>query len=388
MNYINFTIMYARKMCILSGLMLLMVSATEAQTAETFSVATLNVDGLPQKLLVFNVNADGPGSVGSVRIGKYLAQKDYDMVFLQEDFNYHGELEAVLEDNYRLDEWSGDVDVAGHDIDYMHLQNHRFTCDGLMGLWKPAITITGKEHVSWTDGFGKFSHALDEMVTKGFRRYEVKLASGTEIVVYNMHMDAEDDVDSKSGNATKDRKAREGQWQQLRDDILNKLDTRPVVVVGDLNSYYFRDRVKALFVDAINNTDKATVADSWIVLRNDGQYPDYQEDNRMSDDEAELYSGETLDKIICINPTGGQQLRPIAYSCDKEGYLHNGKPLGDHYPIAVTFEVVGATGIYAVHAAEGKANGYYDLQGRHIEQPLKGIYIQRDEKNTRKMIVK
>jgi hypothetical protein len=67
--------------------MLLMVSATEAQTAETFSVATLNVDGLPQKLLVFNVNADGPGSVGSVRIGKYLAQKDYDMVFLQEDFN-------------------------------------------------------------------------------------------------------------------------------------------------------------------------------------------------------------------------------------------------------------------------------------------------------------
>ena len=27
MNYINFTIMYARKMCILSGLMLLMVSA-------------------------------------------------------------------------------------------------------------------------------------------------------------------------------------------------------------------------------------------------------------------------------------------------------------------------------------------------------------------------
>jgi len=55
-------------------------------------------DGLPQKILVFNVNAEGPGSAGSVRIGKYLYKRGYDLMFFQEDFNYHDELMAVLED--------------------------------------------------------------------------------------------------------------------------------------------------------------------------------------------------------------------------------------------------------------------------------------------------
>ena len=57
-----------------------------AQEAETFSITTLNVDGLPQKILVAKVNPDGPGGGGSVRIGRYLQKRGYDMVFMQEDF--------------------------------------------------------------------------------------------------------------------------------------------------------------------------------------------------------------------------------------------------------------------------------------------------------------
>ncbi len=44
--------------------------------AENFSLATLNVDGLPQKILMFNVNTEGPGSAGSVRISKYLTKEE------------------------------------------------------------------------------------------------------------------------------------------------------------------------------------------------------------------------------------------------------------------------------------------------------------------------
>ena len=50
-----------------------------------FTIATLNVDGLPQKILVVKVNADGPGNGGTARIGKYLLKKGYDLLMLQED---------------------------------------------------------------------------------------------------------------------------------------------------------------------------------------------------------------------------------------------------------------------------------------------------------------
>ena len=362
---------------------LLLSVFANAQAPESFTVATLNVDGLPKKLLVVNVNPDGPGSAGSARIGKYLTQKGYDLVMLQEDFNYNEELTVLLEDDYLMDEWSGNVDVEGHDIDFLHPQNHRFSCDGLMAAWKLGITVSDKQRTTWKGGFGKFSHALDEMVTKGFRRYDVTLASGTQIVVYNMHMDAEDDADTREGKAVPDRKAREVQWQQLRDDIMQRLDQRPVVVVGDLNSLYCRDRLQELFVDAIAATGKATVTDCWIALENKGQYPAYQDDCRITDNDEELLGGESLDKILCINPVGGGQLRPVTYSRDKEGYLHDGKPLGDHYPVSVTFEVQGTKGNTAIEelsAPDMQSSTYYDLQGRHVGQPAKGVYIYKGKK--------
>ena len=48
------------------------VVGTSAQEKEQFSIATLNVDGLPQKIWFVKVNADGPGDAGTARIGKYL----------------------------------------------------------------------------------------------------------------------------------------------------------------------------------------------------------------------------------------------------------------------------------------------------------------------------
>ena len=156
----------------------LTISAQEA--GEQFSIASLNVDGLPQKTLILELNADGPGDTGTARIGKYLKNKGYDLVMMQEDFNYHGVLSVWLEDDYKMDEWSGDVGIEGHDIDFFHLQNHRFECDGLMACWKNDLQVTAAARTPWTQNFGKFSHANDEMVTKGFRRYDVTLRSGDE----------------------------------------------------------------------------------------------------------------------------------------------------------------------------------------------------------------
>ena len=382
-----------RKVFAATALCFSLIAGAQSQQAERFSIATLNIDGLPQKVLVVNVNADGPGSAGTVRIGKYLMKKSFDMVFMQEDFNYHEELTAMLEDEYQLDAWSGDVGIDGHKIDFLHLQNERFECDGLMGCWKKGLNVTDGARTAWADDFGKFSHCYDLLATKGFRRYEVTLTSGTQLVVYDLHMDAEDELDTEEGKAGADRAARMNQLKQLRDDIMSNLDERPVVVLGDFNCFYFRDKLKENFVDFINDSGKATVSDVWVELKNEGRFPEYQEDNRSRDDKEEEHGGESLDKIFYINPTSAAvKVKAVSYLRDIEGYLHNGKPLGDHYPVSALFEVTDTrdhTGVEAVSETDNAPAEYYNLSGQRISQPANsGLYIERKGKDVRKRTVK
>jgi endonuclease/exonuclease/phosphatase family metal-dependent hydrolase len=375
-----------------------MAVALQAQQAERFSVATLNIDGLPKKILVVNSNPDGPGGPGTVRIGNYFMKRGYDMMFMQEDFSYHGELAAVLEDIYNLDTWSGTVgiDLPDKKIDFLHLQNLQFECDGLMGAWKSGITVSGGQRTAWTDGFGKFSHAADLLVTKGFRRYEVTLASGTAVVVYNLHMDAEAEEDTEEGKSGPDRAARLNQWKQLRDAVMQSLDNRPVIILGDFNTFYFRDKVKETVIDDINASGKATVKDAWVELKNNGQYPAYEEDNRIRDNREAEHKDEPLDKVLYINPTGAEKiLRAASYERDTVTYKYDGKALGDHYPVSVTFEVVnvndpGPSGISSISSAtesEGTRE-YYNTSGQRVSNPKSGLYIERTGRQARKRIVK
>ena len=368
----------------LTGLM-----AGYAQEAETFSIATLNVDGLPQKIFVAKVNPDGPGGGGSVRIGRYLLKRGYDMVFMQEDFNYHEELTVPLEDDYQMDSWTGDLGVEGRQIDFLHLQNHRFECDGLMGAWKNDITLTSASRTPWKANFGKFSHALDEIVTKGFRRYDLTLPGGLQIVVYNMHMDAGDTADEREGKDSLDRDARLKQWNQLRDEILTRLDTRPIIVVGDLNSYYCRDQIKSNFVDEIEATGRATVNDAWVELQNNGTYPDPVEGIVCCETDGNiLESGEVLDKVLYVNPANGTGIHAVSYKLDTKDYQHDGKMLGDHYPVSVTFQIGSKrpTGIETVSSA--KAPSHYNLNGQRVDSHALGIVIERNGENTHKRIIK
>ena len=386
--------MRRKLLLILISSLLYATAAIQAQQAGRFSVATLNVDGLPQKLLMFNVNADGPGSAGTVRIGKYLLQRGYDLMFFQEDFNYHDELTALLEDSYTFDQHSGAVglDVPGKKIDLLHAQNERFDCDGLGACWKNGITAGTPERTAWHMTFGKFSHANDELVTKGYRRYDLTLADGTPLTVYNMHMDASATVDEAEQKDGKDREARLSEWQQLLDDILARLDSHPVLVVGDVNSYYYRDPVKANFIDAIAASGKGTASDVFVELALKGEYPAPQDGYQSENKDGYLLSGETLDKIIYINPTEGIRLKAVSYSLDTEGYKRDGKALGDHFPLVATFEVMkrDESKTTAVEGAtlRDAAPDYYSLQGRHTDQPAKGVVIEHDGRQARKLMVK
>ena len=340
---------------ILSAMLLLsQVTVNAQEVAVQFKVATLNVDGLPQKILFIKSNPDGPGAEGSARIGKYLNQKAYDIVCMQEDFNYHGVIEPWLEDDYQIDTWSGAVgtDVPGKKIDYMHLQNLRFDCDGLGTIWKKNITLTGSDRVSWDDTFGKFSHANDEMVTKGFRRYELTLPFGLDIIVYNLHMDAGDDPDEMTGNDAKDRTARQSEWKQLKEDVLAHLNDRPILIMGDMNSYYCRDQIQKNFINEISDTGLGNASDVFVELMKDGIYPAPVEGIIYRDEENNLLDGQG-------NVVENEEL-------DKIGY----------------------TGIESLVPANIDDATYYNLNGQRVSQPVNGLFIEKSGTNSSKRIIK
>ncbi len=364
--------------------MLLQVAA-HGQQAESFSVATMNVDGLPQKIIIFKVNVDGPGADGSSRIGKYIARKGYDIVCMQEDFNFHDVMLPWLEDDYQVDSCSDrvDYDVKDANIDLRYPQNIKFKTDGLTCARKNGITVDAVERVAWKRSFGKFSHSFDDIVTKGYRRYELRLPSGTALTLYNMHMDASSGADEKVGLDSMDRAVRLEQWIQLRDDVLAHLDKQPVVVVGDVNSLYRRDKVKAEFIDAIEASGKGKVVDAWVEKAMNGKYPAYA-GGIVSTDDSTLVGGETLDKILYINPTGGTQIKLLTCQLDTTDYRHNGQPLGDHYPLVATFSMDRkSTAITTAVVDEAvEAATYYNLSGQRIARPADGIYIERRGNNT------
>ena len=283
-----------------------------------------------------------------------------------------------------MDEWTGTLGLDGPKIDFLHLQNHRFPCDGLMACWKNDLQVTPVARTAWTHNFGKFSHCNDEMATKGFRRYDVTLRGGSRLVVYNLHMDATLSEDEAENNSAKDHDARMAQWAQLKADVLEQLGTLPIVIVGDMNSIYGRDEVKQEFIDAITESGRGTVADVWIEMTQKGVYP-------TAKTEAEA-GEETLDKILYINPTTGTKIKPMAFSIDREGYLHDGKALGDHWPVAATFQIVtdGTVGVDAAsnHQVEKNKEQFYNLNGMKVSQPRNGIYIEQNGEKVSKHIVK
>lgn len=352
---------------LLSGIMTL--STASAQTS--FSIMTLNVDGLPGKLLFFDVNKDGPLSAGSERISEYIAAKGCDIVAMQECFNYRWEIWSRLFAGYEHDEWTGGIENETNDIDYFHLQNHRFPCDGLNNAWKKNVTSTAYERVPHKKSFGKFSHDFDDIITKGFRRHEYTLADGTEIVVYNTHFDASSERDEKLGNDSLDRAARLSQWIQLRDHMMERLDSRPVLLTGDFNSYYHRDSIVAHFIEPIEATGRATVGDVWIEKCREGVYP-------LIGDDAD--ADEQLDKILYVNPVEGKVLKPVSVEVDAAAYQYEGKALGDHFPLIANFQVTDRK-LNNIDAPEySKTSETYDLQGRRTERKTKGVYISDGRK--------
>lgn len=286
-----------------------------------FSICTLNVDGLPESTKVFGLvtvtlNTDGPGSDGTRLISQYLASKAYDLIAVQEDFNYDTELKTSL-NNYTSGTHRASIPSSA--------SSYPFDTDGLNFFWN---TAKGRDASgeSWT----QFNHSEDgdgnQYIKKGWRYYEVTLTDGIKVDVYMTHMDAGDVVSSRNT-----------QWTELANAVLaNENTTRPKIILGDFNSRFTREAIIANFFTPIENAGNFTVGDAWVEKTRSGNYP------TIGNDAA----GEVVDKIIYLNPTaqGSVQLTLNSYVRDSEGYTYEAVgssagtgALGDHAPVVATF---------------------------------------------------
>lgn len=294
-----------------------------AQASYTFNAAALNVDGLPEEISGFTVNEGAPGADGATALCNAIANSGWDFVGFSEDFNYHSELTAAPASNYyNFGEHGGTVSASailgGADT------------DGLGFACAKYLTMGGGTRVEWGNYNGFTDQGADGLVTKGFRVYTVTFATGVAVDVYVLHMDAD------SGD--KDIEARETQLTKLATYIKNNHNKRPVIVLGDTNCRYTREKLKELLIDEINKDSRFTIKDAWIEHMWDGVYPTYGGEAMMTHTYG-AQKGEVVDKVFYINTTESNlTLKANTYLNDESINV------SDHSPIVVNFTLTDPNG--------------------------------------------
>lgn len=302
----------------------------EMLESEEFTAVALNVDGLPSL-----INNDGPGSSGTKLISSYLENKKYGIIGISEDFEYHNQLISNMS-SYNWGTYRGSVNV-------FNLLTPANT-DGLEFAWnKNKVTVSNEICTQWNH-----SEAGDgnQYIKKGFRHYNMTIGGNT-FDVYVLHMDAGDVTSS-----------REQQWRQLAAAINGAVQSRPKLIIGDTNSRWTREDIKANFMDLLNSN--LTASDAWVEFCRDGVYPTTDMGDLTNQDDPTNYSNyEVVDKIIYINPTAANTLQLIPQSFRiEQDYTYgtvdgtaNNTPLGDHRPVVVAFKMV----------QSGELIDYYDV---------------------------
>ena len=305
---------------------LLAPNSSFAQRSYSFNATTLNVDGLPNKILGINVNPDGKEEEGAKAIGNETRTKGWDIVAMSEDFNFHDYLIAPISDLYYAGTHGGKVSGLSNSTDGL----------GLLLTKKTGWKFSNETRVKWNDHYGETDHGADGLIDKGFRYYTITIAPGVELDFYCLHMDAEDDP--------KDIQAREKQLTQLVEYIKSHDNGRNILILGDTNCRYTRDNVKGKLIDPINAIDNFTIHDAWIELIRNGAYPNIGDPAIMIGDKGPQM-GEVVDKIFWIENSKS----PLKIKANN--FLHDTSfTASDHYPLTVNFTITDPNGTPATNS--------------------------------------
>ncbi|KAF8647472.1 hypothetical protein AX16_006677 [Volvariella volvacea WC 439] len=274
---------------------------SSAQVRGSFRVLSYNIAGLPELL------SSGKPSRNTPLIGARLGP--YDVINVQEDFNYHAALYAANNHPYRTPTSGG----AGFGSGLNTLSNY------------PYIDL---ECVTWKDCN---LNSGDCITPKGFTFKRVRVSEGFYLDVYNLHTDA--------GSDSGDISARSKNFAQLTSFIASWSAGMPVVAMGDTNARYTRSGDSETLRTFLSNTE---TTDSWIESVRGGSYPEVGSESLACPypfPAGTLKSAQSIcepvDKIFIRS----SPLVTITstYSNDNDAFLDSDNlPLSDHYPITNT----------------------------------------------------
>lgn len=299
-----------------------LATPAHAATGGSFEVLTYNVAGLPEPL------SSGDPAVNTPLISPRLAP--YDIVNVQEDFNYHAALYAGDNHAHRTPTTGGVPFGSG-----LNTLSHRPYSD--------------LERTKWSSCNG-----TDCLTPKGFSYKRVELAAGVYVDVYNLHPNA--------GTENADLAARRSNITQLSRFIAANSAGNAVIVMGDTNTRYTRadDNIREL-------TGTNGLTDAWVQLERGGQAPAAGAPALVCDPAALTDSCEVVDKILY---RGNRQITLTArdYRNDNAAFVDaQGKPLSDHYPIAARFDWTADDGIKL--SAEAAWSARKPVHRRRVGRP-------------------
>ena len=283
----------------------------------TFTCATYNVDGLPEKVLLFiTLNGDGPGEDGTKAISQKVSTSGWDFVAFQENFTYNDELESAMS-NYTFGKhrsFSIASALATADTDGLGFATLNSTCSFL------SETMWAFEHKE-----GGLTDGANTSIKKGIRHYEVEFDSEVIVDVLITHMNT---ADNEAQIA-----AQNGQLQEVAAYINSiRSNNRPIIFMGDMNTRYTRNDYQTYFWSVLDSS--LTCADPWVEFMWDGVYPTYPSNSIMTGDYG-MQKGEVVDKIIYINNSNADT------QSKANNYLHDESyTFADHKPVVSEFTYV------------------------------------------------
>ncbi|KAG6609034.1 Phospholipase D gamma 3 [Phytophthora cinnamomi] len=304
----------------------------------SFSVMSYNVAGLPEIL------SSGNPSENSVEIGKRIS--NWDVVNVQEDFNYHAYIYSENSHLYRT-ATSGGVPFG----------------DGLNTLSNYSFSnITDLTRTKWED-CSTFDGA-DCLTPKGFTFLEIQLADGVTFDLYNLHTDA--------GVTDADEVARAANLAQLSEYITANSADNAVIVMGDTNTRYTRsDDTIREFVEGLGLTD------GWVQYVRNGVFPTKGADAIVCDESNMTNTCEVVDKIL-FRGNNYITLSLQKWNNENAGFLDNdGNMLSDHPPISSTFSWALNEGIRLSNAVGGPhGDQFTDVASAAGGQTVKSITLR------------
>lgn len=267
-------------------------AAPAAAASGSFNVLTYNVAGLPEGL------SSGHPATNTPLISPKLAA--YDIVNVQEDFNYHAALYAGDNHPYRT-ATSGGAAIG----------------DGLNTLSNYAFEDF--ERVRWNNCTG-----TNCLTPKGFTLSRARLAEGVFVDLYNVHTNADDSDDALA--------ARRANIKQLSDFIQANSSGNAVLVMGDTNTRYTRagDNIRTL-------ADENGLTDAWVKLVKGGTRPTQGTDALLCPTTAPTNDCEVVDKVL-YRSSKLLTLNATRYKNEWASFLDSaGGNLSDHFPHTVDF---------------------------------------------------